>query len=379
MVEVESLAQPIELVPRTGARPTGDLWRPSVTNPASVPVPIPVVMVRVEGPFTALDRKLWLILLHHAWPDLEQDKPLHSISIAEILRLFRQHGRNDLGGKGELLIGKSEEETHAAAVWSSVRRLVSTKVEWEHADYQGVGAMLADALMSRQHRQTGWLKYSFGQNLSKNLLLPSVFARLRTHLMLKLRSKYAVTLYEILEVYANRQHPVCEVTLDELRTWLKVPDEASYQVWRDLRKRVVDIAVNEINANADESGFTVEYEALRQGKAFNRIRFKVTKTDGRTARESMLTKQATTQKRRAQAAAGVSDPDNPPMPTGAALEAFREKWPGKDPYEVIDRWQGKWRSEGCAVLRKPDGAFLKFAEGMFKARAARGRPRKVAA
>ena len=362
--------------PKTGPRPTGDLWRPSVTHPASVPVPIPVVMVRVEGPFTALDRKLWLILLHNAWPDLEHDRSLHSISIAEVLRLFRQHGRNDLGGRGELTIGRTEEETHAAAVWSSVRRLVNTKVEWEHADYQGVGALLADALMSRQHRQSGWLKYSFGQNLSKNLLLPSVFARLRTHLMMKLRSKYAITLYEILEVYANRQNPVCEVTLDELRTWLKVPDEASYTVWRDLRKRVVDIAVDEINSNAIESGFTVEYQALRQGKAFSKIRFTVTKTEGRASREMMLTKQASTQKRRARAAAGLSDPDNPPMPSSLALDAFREKWPGKDPYEVITRWQDKWRAEGCVVLRKPDGAFLKFAEGMFKARAARGRPRK---
>ena len=40
-------------------------------HPATVPVPLPVVMVRVEGPFTALDRKLWLLLLHHAWDELD--------------------------------------------------------------------------------------------------------------------------------------------------------------------------------------------------------------------------------------------------------------------------------------------------------------------
>ncbi len=121
------------------------------------------------------------------------------------------------------------------------------------------------------------------------------------------------------------------MTLDELRTWLKVPDEASYTVWRDLRKRVVDIAVDEINSNAIESGFTVEYQALRQGKAFSKIRFTVTKTEGRASREMMLTKQASRQKRRARAAAGLSDPDNPPMSSSLALDAFREKWPGKDP------------------------------------------------
>jgi hypothetical protein len=360
--------------PKKGPKPSGDLWNPSSSDPATVPIPLPVVMVRVEGPFTALDRKLWLILLHHAWPDLDQGKTLHTISIAALLRLFRQHGRHDLGQRGELKFGKTDEETHAAAIWSSVRRLVSTKVEWEHEDYQGVAALLADALMNRQHRQSGWLHYSFGQHLAKNLLLPNVFARLRTHLMMKLRSKYAVTLYEILEAYANRQHPICEVSIDELRVWLKVPDDACYKVWRDLRKRVIDIAVDEINANAADSGFVVEYEAIRKGKAFSKIKFTVTKTDTREDRDAALSRQAKALDRRRKSIDGLADPDNPPNPSSIAIDAFRDKWPGHDPYDVIDRFQDKWRGEGCAVIRKPDGAFLKFAEGMFKSRATR--PRK---
>jgi hypothetical protein len=191
--------------------------------------------------------------------------------------------------------------------------------------------------------------------------------------MMKLRSKYAVTLYEILEAYANRQHPVCEVSIDEFRGWLKVPDDASYKVWRDLRKRIVDVAVDEINANAGESGFTVRYEALRQGKAFTKIKFTVEKTDGRTAHESMLVRKAKLHKQRAKSIAGIPDPDNPPMPSGVAIETFRARWPGNDPYEVIGRFQDKWRDGGHAVIRKPDAAFLKFAEGMFKSRARKGR------
>ena len=63
------------------------------------------------------------------------------------------------------------------------------------------------------------------------------------------------------------------------------------------------------------------------------------------------------------------------MPTGDAIDAFRRKWPGNDPYEIINLFQDKWRAEGCATIRSPDGAFLKFAEGLFKARAAKGRGR----
>ena len=56
---------------KSAPKPTGDIWEPSKTHPATVPVPLPVVMVRVDGPFTALDRKLWLLLLHNAWDELE--------------------------------------------------------------------------------------------------------------------------------------------------------------------------------------------------------------------------------------------------------------------------------------------------------------------
>ena len=83
-------AWPIRILPnyrwRSGIcrEPTGDIWEPSKTHPATVPVPLPVVMVRVDGPFTALDRKLWLLLLHNAWDELDKldnDKPYHEISV----------------------------------------------------------------------------------------------------------------------------------------------------------------------------------------------------------------------------------------------------------------------------------------------------------
>src|SRR6202453_3962700 len=43
-------------IPQDAPRPTGDPWLISPVKPASVPVPLPVIMVRVEGSYTALDR-----------------------------------------------------------------------------------------------------------------------------------------------------------------------------------------------------------------------------------------------------------------------------------------------------------------------------------
>ena len=143
--------------------------------------------------------------------------------------------------------------------------------------YQGIGALLADAMTNKAQRDTGRLYYTFSPQLAKNVLLPRSFARLRTHFIMGLRSKYAVTLYEILEGYINRREPTCTVTIDEMRSWLKVPDDA-YKSWKDLKRNVVELAIGEINDRADEAGFLVGYEGVRQGKAFSELRFTVTKS-----------------------------------------------------------------------------------------------------
>jgi hypothetical protein len=372
MTLTDSPQLPFE-IPDGSPKPTGNPWQVTSTKPASVPVPLPVVMVRVEGSYTALDRKLWLLLLHNAWDNLDKPMHIHEAQVSEVLRLFRQFGRRDLGQRGVLEASKKGiEHTEAAAIWQSIRRLVKTTVDWEDEEYKGISALLASAMTHKAQRETGRIYYTFSPQLAKNVLLPRSFARLRTHFIMGLRCKYAVTLYEILEGYVNRRDTTCTVTIDELKSWLKVP-ETSYPDWRELKKRVVAPAVDEINERADDAGFAVAYEGVREGKAFTKIKFTVTKTEDRAAHDATLGRKAQVHKRRARAIAGLGDPDNPPQPTGDAIDSFRRQWPGNDPYEVISRFQDKWRDGGCAVIRSPDGAFLKFAEGMFKARAKKGR------
>ena len=47
--------------------PTGNPWVPSPADPATVPVPLPIIIVGVNGPYTERDRKLWMFLLHAFW------------------------------------------------------------------------------------------------------------------------------------------------------------------------------------------------------------------------------------------------------------------------------------------------------------------------
>ena len=365
----DSATAQLPLVLRHQPKATGDIWEPSKTRPATVPVPLPVVMVRVEGPFTALDRKLWLILLHHAWDELDKlttDKPYHEISVAELLRLFRRFGRTDLGTRGKIKVGKAEEETEAAALWDSLRRLVKTTVEWEDEDYQGISALVSEALLNKRYRESGKIYYAFGKGLSQQILMPRAFARLRCHVVLALRSKYAVTLYEILEAYVNRRESGLTIPLAELQNWLKVPENA-YPDWRELKKRVIKPAVDEINERSEEAGFVVAYEGVREGKSFTKIRFTLIKTAERDDRDLML--QGKAQRGRAFAAVASGAASGAPYePTDAVLDKLRTIAPGWDRQALVARYR-EW-SRGKDLPNNPHGAFIGWAKRFTKKQAA---------
>jgi hypothetical protein len=357
----DSPAHHLPLDVENGPRPTGDIWKASKTHPASVPVPLPVVMVRVEGPFTALDRKLWLLLLHNAWDELDSGKPYHEISVAEVLRLFRKFGRGDLGKRGVVKFGKTEEDMEAAALWDSMRRLNKTSVEWEDNDYVGISSLITEALLSKRYRDTGRIYYSFGKALSQKILMPRSFARLRCHVVLALRSKYAVTLYEILEAYVNRRESSVAVGIDEMRQWLKVPEDA-YGAWRDLRRFVLDPAVSEINGCSDDAGFFVAYEGIREGKAFTKVKFTVCKCASRDERDAKL--QGKARRARRFDPAAVPGGGAPYQPSDEVLEKLREIAPGWDRQALLARY-AEW-SRGKEPAKNPHGAFLGWAKRFTK-------------
>ena len=55
----------------SGIQTTGSTWVVDHIDPATVPVPLQVVITNVTGPYTAKDRKLWAVLLHAAANSVE--------------------------------------------------------------------------------------------------------------------------------------------------------------------------------------------------------------------------------------------------------------------------------------------------------------------
>jgi len=260
-----------------GIQPTGSPWIISNDDPATVPVPLQTVIVKVEGPYTERDRKLWVFLLHAVFDELGE-KPIHSLSVREINSVFRKlggdHGTNWL--------------------WESAKRLAKTTVEWEYNlgddRVMGVDNMFG-AQVHKKARESGTLNFAFPQLLIPIIKDPSRFARLRVHFLLKLSGKYAVTLYEILEAFINRRDGQCRVSIEELRTWLKVP-EGTYPTWKNFRLRVLDPALKQINDDPMGAGFSVTYEPIRKGRFYDEIIFHLTKTPKRIQTDKLIKKSA---------------------------------------------------------------------------------------
>ena len=321
--------------------PTGNPWVPSEDDPATVPVPLPVVIVRIQGQFTEKDRKLWTFLLHAVWDELEE-KRIHELSVTKINQVFRE-----LGG-----------DHNTKWIWESAKRLMRTTVEWEQVDgderYQGIAVLLSYALTHKAARQIGMLRFEFPSGLVQILKEPRRFARLRVHFMLGLSGKYAVTLYELLESVVNKTDPTIEVTVDSLRQWLKVPD-GKLKRYVDFKRRVLEPSIKQINRNPEAAGFTVEMQPIKKGRAVHKIRFTLTKAKERKQLETKL--------------------KGPPSPgplfdairlTARDYERAKKEAPGWDIYVLEMEWRDWMHEKEKPAPDNPGAAFAGFCRSWYQ-------------
>jgi hypothetical protein len=324
---------------------TGSPWAPTPDNPATIPMPWEVIVVKVHGEYSERDRKLYAFLVHAVWDELETTR-IHSLSVAEINRVFRELG----------------SDFSPQWIWESSTRLNKTSIEWEErADgrltSQGIASLLSYALTSKEAREEGYLHFEIPAGLIQVFKAPGRFARLRIHFMLGLSGKYAVTLYEILESVVNMQNPVLEVDMATLRRWLKV-EEGRFEYFTDIRRFILEPALKQINDNPEGAGFSVDMLPIKTGRAYSRIRFTLTKTSFRTDTEDKMK----SRKSKAQVSAGGAFK----LQT-TTYEKAKKAAPGLDVYYLESEWR-EWVGKKKTAMENPDASFI----GFCKSRAKRG-------
>ena len=302
-------------------------------------------------PLTLADRRIYNQLLENAWEAI--DKPVTHVIAKSVLR--GSHNSNDR-------VGESLERLMSA--------IVKVQVVWDGEQAIERVQLLGGNIESV--RRDGLLEYEIPPRLRKIIRNSTVFARLQREVMFALSSKYALTLYEMVQKRGNLRYRSSErFTLDAIRGVLGVA-KGKLTSWSNLNLRAIQPALREVNALSD---YVVEIAPIKTGRTVTHVELRWWRKDGdglgEAARELSFSKVGR-QTRIDGAAEPVTEPAAPaesrPRPAwlerrGAALktetyETARLRHPGYDIYFV----EGEWRSwsEGKEAPADPDRAFLAF-------------------
>ncbi|MEM6276283.1 MAG: replication initiation protein, partial [Pseudomonadota bacterium] len=207
-------------------------------------------------PLTLADRRIYNQLLENAWDAI--DKPVtHVISKAD---LRGSHNSNDR-------VGESIERLMASIVKVRVTKDGEAAIE----RVQLLGGNVETA------RRDGLLEYEIPQRLRKIIKDSTVFARLQREVMFALSSKYALTLYEMIQKRGKLKWRSSErFTLDDLRGILGVP-KGKLTSWSNLKLRAIEPAVEEVNALSD---YVVAIEPIKTGRRVTHVELRWWPKDG---------------------------------------------------------------------------------------------------
>lgn len=296
-------------------------------------------------PLTLNDRRVYNLLLENAWDAIDKNVE-HVISKAD---LRGTHNSNDR-------VGESVERLMSAIVRIRVQRDGEPHVERVQLLGGNVETLKRDGL----------LHYEIPARLRKIISNSTVFARLRREVMFALTSKYALTLYEMVQKRGNLKYRSSEkFSLDELRAILGVP-AGKLATWSNLNLRALQPAVAEVNQLSD---FKVELAPLKTGRSVTHVEMRWWRKDaegvGDSARELSFSKVGRKARGRGEVERVVEVPARPAwlQRGGDALltetyQTARLRHPGYDIYFVESEWRN-W-SKGKAPARDPDRAFLAF-------------------
>lgn len=296
-------------------------------------------------PLTLADRRIYNQLLENAWEAI--DKPvMHVIAKAE---LRGSHNSNDR-------IGESVERLMAAIV--KVEAVWDGKPAVERVQLLGGNLEMA--------RADGLFEYEIPPRLRKIISNSTVFARLQREVMFALSSKYALTLYEMVQKRGNLRWKSSEkFTLDGLRAVLGVP-KGKLGSWSNFKLRAIDPAVAEVSALSD---YVVEIQPIKTGRSVTHVELRWWRKDGEATGKAERALQFSSVGRMAKAEGRVDPPEQPrARPAwldrqGVALhsqtyETARLRHPGFDIYFIESEWRS-W-SAGREAPTDPDRAFLAF-------------------
>lgn len=169
------------------------------------------------------------------------------------------------------LIGYNSNELNA--IKKALVSLISTVVEWNLVDKERVesaGTWNASAIIADASIQGAICTYSYSNKMRELLFHPEMYGRLNMQIQARFKSSYGLVLYENCARYQTIQEtPWFDMVI--FRKLMGV-EEDKYPAFKDFRKRVIEIAIKEVNAH---SKMDVSYLLKKVGRMPVAIKFHI--------------------------------------------------------------------------------------------------------
>ena len=203
-----------------------------------------LVNIRDGADLSLHDRRVFNLLIEHAWPEIGEDKR-HSIAISR-LRGTRHKGREIV----------SESVTRLMSQVVAVPTTLDGKPAVFKTHLLGDTTQLVD-----EDSPHAVLLYKFPEGLRRIIQESKYWGRIKASVMFAFSSKYSLTLYEALCLRQNLRVNEQTFSVEEFRALLGV-EPGKIVLFKTLKQSVVDPASTEVNGLSD---FNVEIYPIRQG------------------------------------------------------------------------------------------------------------------
>ena len=215
--------------------------------------------IQISNKISTVQRKSYNYMLKIAKNAFKNDKNVRSFTVTadELLIFFGLGKKNHDYLKAEL------------------RKLRKIEIEYNILNKDKKNEWGEFNLISGYSYNRGLIEFSFPHQIEKMLLNPKMFGKINLVVIKSLRSRYSIALYELAEDYINTQIP--KMSIEKFRDLMGI-DKDKYYKFSMLRKRVIDVAINEINESENIS-FKISYEFEKNGKKITHIKFTIHKKE----------------------------------------------------------------------------------------------------
>ncbi|SFV50601.1 Protein involved in initiation of plasmid replication [hydrothermal vent metagenome] len=216
--------------------------------------------IQISNKITAIQRKSYNYMLKIAKNELQKNSNARKFTVTadELLIFF------GFGSKHHSYLEKELDKLRKIDIKYNILGKDSIKQKW--------GSF---ALIAGYQYKKGVIEYSFPHQIEEMILNPKMFAKINLVTIKGLKSKYSIALYELAEDYLNVQIP--KISLEQFKELMGL-EEKQYQNLKDLKRRVISVAIDEINSSENIS-FTLSYELEKTGRKITHIKFIVHKKE----------------------------------------------------------------------------------------------------